>query len=214
MAGLRLGPLLRYVDWETAPRDRLGRGRPAVHRRGALRGRRAAARPAPSRSRATTTPWSRSTGLTPGHRRRRTRCCWTARSVWPLAGLPLPAEHDPHARHVPDDGPYGRLRLLPLGGRRPTGEHDPVGPDALDTLAARLAADPDGRAPRRAAAAGRPGVRGRDVRRDPRAGSRPAATCASRRATRSRTTRSTPASTTSPGSTPRCAGCCPPCPAA
>lgn len=48
----------------------------------------------------------------------------------------LRAERERRADARPD-----RLRLLPLG-RSPIGERDAAGPDALDTLAARLAADP------------------------------------------------------------------------
>ena len=66
MAGLRLGPLLRYVDWETGHRDRLGRGRPAVHGRSALRGRRGGHAPAPSQIAGHHYALVVVTGLTPG----------------------------------------------------------------------------------------------------------------------------------------------------
>ena len=59
MAGLRLGPLLRYVDWETRYRDRLGRGdRPCTAEVRCADGARRHV-PAPSRSPGTTTRWCR-----------------------------------------------------------------------------------------------------------------------------------------------------------
>ncbi len=64
--------------------------------------------------------------------------------VWPLPDSPFP----PSAIHSP--GPEGGLRVA-FGSCRwaapPAGGHDPVGPDALDALATRLAADPEGERP-------------------------------------------------------------------
>ena len=85
---------------------------------------------------------------------------------------PRPARRDrPPSPSAPAAGPH-----------RPPASTDPVGPDALDTLAARLAADPEAERPGRAAPAGRPGVRGRDVQGDPALARRPPRPDASRRA--------------------------------
>ncbi|WP_030325562.1 alkaline phosphatase D family protein [Streptomyces sp. NRRL B-3229] len=64
--------------------------------------------------------------------------------VWPLPDSPFP----PSVIHTPAEDAAVRVAF---GSCRwaapPEGEKDPVGPDALDTLATRIAADPDGERP-------------------------------------------------------------------
>ncbi|KAB1148745.1 alkaline phosphatase family protein [Streptomyces luteolifulvus] len=140
MAGLRLGPLLRYADGSTAT-VWVEASRPCT----------AEVRcPDGAQGSATTfqvaghhyalVPVS---GLAPG----------TARSyevfldgtrVWPLPDSPLP----PSVIRTPGEGDglrvaFGSCRWAAA----PADGHDPVGPDALDTLAARIAADPEGERP-------------------------------------------------------------------
>ncbi|NUK66522.1 alkaline phosphatase family protein [Streptomyces lunaelactis] len=139
MAGLRLGPLLRYVDWESggsatvwieADRPCTAEVRCADGTQGASRtfqiaGHHYALVPV--------------TGLTPG-----TATAYDVlldgRQVWPLEGSTFPASTI-RTPDVPSDGvtvSFGSCRW----SAAPAGEHDPVGPDALDTLATKLAADP------------------------------------------------------------------------
>ncbi|QKZ21887.1 alkaline phosphatase D family protein [Streptomyces chartreusis] len=140
MAELRLGPLLRYVDgstatvWVEASRPCAVRVRGADGSGGEARtfqvaGHHYALVPV--------------TGLTPG-----TTTAYEVHldgtGVWPLPGSPFP----PSVIRTPADGDPVRLAF---GSCRwaapPADEKDPVGPDALDTLAARMAADPDGERP-------------------------------------------------------------------
>ncbi|MFF8656136.1 alkaline phosphatase D family protein [Streptomyces huasconensis] len=161
MARLRLGPLLRYVDgsaatvWVETDRPCAAEVRCADGARGSARtfriaGHHYALIPV--------------TGLTPG-----TETAYEVRlddtgdgggagdaegngdadgtrTVWPLPGSRFPAST---IRTPAEDG-ADALRVT-FGSCRwaapPSGEHDPVGPDALDTLAARIAADPDGERP-------------------------------------------------------------------
>ncbi|NUP15855.1 MAG: alkaline phosphatase family protein, partial [Streptomyces sp.] len=140
MAELRLGPLLRYADgssatvWVEASRPCAAEVRGADGARGESRtfqiaGHHYALIPV--------------TGIAPG----------TSQSyevhldgtrVWPLPDSRFP----PSVIRTPSAG--GPVRLA-FGSCRwaapPAGEQDPVGPDALDTLAARIAADPDGERP-------------------------------------------------------------------
>ncbi|TQK44253.1 PhoD-like phosphatase [Streptomyces sp. SLBN-118] len=139
MAGLRLGPLLRYVDWETggsatvwveADRPctaeiRCADGAQGTSRTFQIAGHHYALVPV--------------TGLTPG-----TATAYEVvldgRRVWPLEGSGLPASTI-RTPDVPSDGvtvSFGSCRW----SAAPAGGHDPVGPDALDTLAAKLAAEP------------------------------------------------------------------------
>jgi phosphodiesterase/alkaline phosphatase D-like protein len=141
MAGLRLGPLLRYVDWESG-----GRATVWVE----------ADRPCTAEVRCAdgasgTSPTFQIgghhyalvlvTGLTPG-----TETAYEVLldglRVWPLADSRFP---DSTIR-TPDPGTSSPGVTLAFGSCRwsakPAGEHDPIGPDALDTLAAHLAADP------------------------------------------------------------------------
>ncbi|MFF1643524.1 alkaline phosphatase D family protein [Streptomyces sp. NPDC058246] len=141
MAELRLGPLLRYVDgssatfWVEASRPCTAEVRCADGARGKARtfqiaGHHYALVPV--------------TGLTPG----------TASSyevvldgipVWPLPDSPFP----PSVVRTPE-GDAAAVRVT-FGSCRwaapPEDEKDPAGPDALDTLAARIASAPEGERP-------------------------------------------------------------------
>ncbi|MGW5472859.1 alkaline phosphatase D family protein [Streptomyces chartreusis] len=140
MAELRLGPLLRYVDgstatvWVEASRPCAVRVRGADGSGGEARtfqvaGHHYALVPVTGLTPGTTTPYEVHLDGT---------------GVWPLAGSPFP----PSVIRTPADGDPVRLAF---GSCRwaapPADEKDPVGPDALDTLAARMAADPDGERP-------------------------------------------------------------------
>lgn len=135
MTGLRLGPLLRYVDgssatvWVEASRPCVAEVRCAGGGRGEARtfqiaGHHYALVPV--------------TGLTPG-----TASAYEVlldgAPVWPLPDSPFP----PSEIRTPAEGDTVRVAF---GSCRwaapPAGEPDPVGPDALDTLAARLATEP------------------------------------------------------------------------
>ena len=139
MAGLRLGPLLRYVDGTT--RDRLGRGRPPCDGRGPLRGRRRRQRPHLPDRRPPLRADPGRPASTPGTDDR-VRGAARRRAGLAAARTPpsRPARSAPRAPDASD-----RLRVA-FGSCRwaappAAGAHDPVGPDALDTLAAQLAAD-------------------------------------------------------------------------
>ncbi|MFF7314710.1 alkaline phosphatase D family protein [Streptomyces sp. NPDC008137] len=140
MAGLRLGPLLRYTDgssatvWVETSRPCAAEVRCADGAGGSARtfqiaGHHYALVPVTGLTAGTTTTYE---VLLDGTR------------VWPLPGSPFP----PSAIHVP--GPEEGLRVA-FGSCRwaspPAGGHDPVGPDALDALATRLAAGPEGERP-------------------------------------------------------------------
>ncbi|MFH8565121.1 alkaline phosphatase D family protein [Streptomyces sp. NPDC017988] len=141
MARLRLGPLLRYVDgsaatvWVETDRPCTAEVRCADGAGGSthtfqIAGHHYALIPV--------------TGLTPG-----TETAYEVRlggadgmgAVWPTPDARFPAST---IRTPAGDG-ADALRVT-FGSCRwaapPSGEHDPVGPDALDTLAARIAADP------------------------------------------------------------------------
>ncbi|MFI6372241.1 alkaline phosphatase D family protein [Streptomyces sp. NPDC050546] len=140
MAGLRLGPLLRYTDgssatvWVETSRPCSAEVRCADGAGGSahtfqIAGHHYALVPVTGLTAGTTTTYE---VLLDGTR------------VWPLPGSPFP----PSAIHAP--GPEDGLRVA-FGSCRwaspPAGGHDPVGPDALDALATRLAADPEGERP-------------------------------------------------------------------
>ncbi|MGP3771952.1 alkaline phosphatase D family protein [Streptomyces sp. SDT5-1] len=142
MARLRLGPLLRYVDEETAT-VWVEASRPCV----------AEVRCADGASGSAPTfqvdghhyaliPVS---GLTPGTETTY-EVVLDGGGVWPLADSPYP----PSTIRTPAYDTDTPVRVT-FGSCRwaapPADEHDPVGPDALDTLAARIAADPDGERP-------------------------------------------------------------------
>lgn len=207
MAELRLGPLLRYVDgssatfWVEASRPCTAEVRCADGSRGQARtfqiaGHHYALVPV--------------SGLTPG-----TVTAYEVllddTTVWPLPDSPFP----PSVVSTPE-GDDSAVRVT-FGSCRwaapPADEKDPVGPDALDTLAARIAAAPEGERPDVLLLLGDQ-VYADEVSKATRAWIAARRAWRIPRAIRSRTTRNTPACTTNPGSTPRSAGCCPPCPAA
>ncbi|WLW58641.1 alkaline phosphatase D family protein [Streptomyces sp. YU58] len=140
MAGLRLGPLLRYADgssatvWVEASRPcaaevRCADGSGGETRTFQVEGHHYALVPV--------------TGLTPGTSQPY-EVFLDGTRVWPLPDSPFP----PSVIHTPAEGNTVRVAF---GSCRwaapPAGEPDPVGPDALDTLAARIAADPEGERP-------------------------------------------------------------------
>ncbi|WP_060881959.1 alkaline phosphatase D family protein [Streptomyces scabiei] len=140
MTGLRLGPLLRYVDgssatvWIEASRPCAAEVRCAGGGRGEARTFQIA-----GHHYALVTV----TGLAPG-----TASAYEVlldgTPVWPEPGSPFP----PPEIRTPSEGDTVRVAF---GSCRwaapPAGEPDPVGPDALDTLAVRLAAEPDAERP-------------------------------------------------------------------
>ncbi|MER8220843.1 alkaline phosphatase D family protein [Streptomyces sp. NPDC094143] len=140
MAGLRLGPLLRYTDgssatvWVETSRPctaevRCADGAGGTARTFQIAGHHYALVPVTGLTAGTTTTYEVLLDDT---------------RVWPLPGSPFP----PSAIHAP--GPDGALQVA-FGSCRwaspPAGGDDPVGPDALDALATRLAADPEGERP-------------------------------------------------------------------
>ncbi|MFC9426737.1 alkaline phosphatase D family protein [Streptomyces sp. NPDC056987] len=146
MTGLRVGPLLRYVDgegagtatvWVEADRPAGAEVRCADGAGGASRtfhvaGHHYALIPV--------------TGLTPGTETPY-EVFFDGRRVWPPedSRFPPSAIRSPAAPSSEAGARPGELRVA-FGSCRwaspPHGEPDPVGPDALDTLATRLAADP------------------------------------------------------------------------
>ncbi|GAA2523022.1 MULTISPECIES: alkaline phosphatase D family protein [Streptomyces] len=143
MTGLRLGPLLRYVDgssatvWVETSRPGTAEVRCADGSGGTAGTFRVAGHHY---------ALVRVTGLTPGTATPY-EVFLDGTRVWPPAEESFPSL-PPSV--IPTPGPDGRVRIA-FGSCRwaspPTGEHDPVGPDALDTLSARIAADPDGERP-------------------------------------------------------------------
>ncbi|GAA5000133.1 alkaline phosphatase D family protein [Streptomyces siamensis] len=140
MAELRLGPLLRYVDgssatfWVETSRPCTAEVRCADGAHGSAEtfqvdGHHYALVPVD--------------GLTPGTVRTY-EVVLDGTTVWPLPDSPFP----PSVVRTPE--PDAPVRVT-FGSCRwaapPADEKDPVGPDALDTLAARIAADPDGERP-------------------------------------------------------------------
>ncbi|MFE9673081.1 alkaline phosphatase D family protein [Streptomyces sp. NPDC006259] len=140
MAELRLGPLLRYADgscatvWIEASRPCAAEVRCADGSQGTARTFQVAGHHYALVA---------VTGLTPGTATPYevfldgTRAWPPADSRFPPSVIPAPAE--------------GADVRVAFGSCRwaapPADEHDPVGPDALDSLAARIAADPDGERP-------------------------------------------------------------------
>ncbi|MDN3297175.1 alkaline phosphatase D family protein [Streptomyces ficellus] len=138
-AGLRLGPLLRYVDWDRGDRatvwvetdgPRTAEVRCADGAGGSVRtfqvaGHHYALIPVTGLTPGSTTSYE---VLLDGHR------------VWPPADWQYPAST------ITTPGPDTTGVRVTFGSCRwaapPAGGEDPVGPDALDTLASRLAADP------------------------------------------------------------------------
>ncbi|MGP4048042.1 alkaline phosphatase D family protein [Streptomyces sp. 2A115] len=148
MARLRLGPLLRYVDgssatvWVEASRPctaevRCPDGSGGEARTFQVAGHHYALVPV--------------TGLTPGTSSPY-EVLLDGATVWPLpdagvvggpGGFPPSVIRTPADEHEAVRVAFGSCRWA----APPAGEKDPVGPDALDTLAARIAADPDGERP-------------------------------------------------------------------
>ncbi|MFB7085812.1 alkaline phosphatase D family protein [Streptomyces sp. NPDC056296] len=140
MAGLRLGPLLRYTDgssatiWVETNRPCTTEVRCADGARGTTRtfqiaGHHYALVPV--------------SGLTPGTATEYEVLLDGAR-VWPPPDSPFPPS-------VIATSPADEGMRVAFGSCRwaapPAGEKDPVGPDALDTLSTRIAADPEGTRP-------------------------------------------------------------------
>ncbi|MEU8676144.1 alkaline phosphatase D family protein [Streptomyces sp. NPDC048560] len=148
MARLRLGPLLRYVDWESASSATVWveADRPCT----------VEVRCADGASGSSPTfavvghhyALVVVTGLTPG-----TTTAYEVllggRRVWPLDDSPFPASTITTPTLTAGETP-APVRIA-FGSCRwaapPAADRDPAGPDALDTLSARLAADPDAARP-------------------------------------------------------------------
>ncbi|WP_329036915.1 alkaline phosphatase family protein [Streptomyces sp. NBC_00178] len=143
MSGLRLGPLLRYVDWETGSRAtvwvettrpctaevRCADGAAGTSPTFAVQGHHYALVVVD--------------GLTPGSTTAY-EVLLDGRRAWPPEDSRFPPStiSTPAVPRPEDAGPvrvaFGSCRWA----APPADGHDPVGPDALDTLAVRLAADP------------------------------------------------------------------------
>ncbi|MGW5637615.1 alkaline phosphatase D family protein [Streptomyces sp. NPDC003832] len=140
MAELRLGPLLRYADgssatvWVETSRPCAAEVRGAAGAHGGTRTFQIAGHHY---------ALIEVGGLTPATTEAYEVFLDGAR-VWPLPDSPFP----PSVIRTPEAD--GTVRVA-FGSCRwaapPDGGHDPVGPDALDTLASRIAADPDGERP-------------------------------------------------------------------
>ncbi|MFD6420183.1 alkaline phosphatase D family protein [Streptomyces sp. NPDC060194] len=140
MARLRLGPLLRYVDWKSAgtatvwvesdrpatAEVRCEDGAGGEARTFHVAGHHYALVPVTGLTPGTTTPYE---VLLDGER------------VWPLPDSAYP----PSVIDTPEGGrPSARITFGSCRWAAPAADHghDPVGPDALDTLATRIARDP------------------------------------------------------------------------
>ncbi|MGW2725080.1 alkaline phosphatase D family protein [Streptomyces sp. NPDC001492] len=145
MAELRLGPLLRYADgssatvWVEASRPctaevRCGDGARGEARTFQVAGHHYALVPVTGLTPGTTTPYD---VLLDGTR------------VWPLPDSAGSARRfPPSVIRTPHDGDGVRVAFGSCRWAAPPADaHDPVGPDALDSLAARIASDPDGERP-------------------------------------------------------------------
>ncbi|MEO3973235.1 alkaline phosphatase D family protein [Streptomyces sp. CAU 1734] len=138
-AGLCLGPLLRYVDWEAGREATVwvetDRACTAEVRCADGAGGTARAFRVAGHHYALVTV----AGLTPGTTTEY-EVLLDGERVWPPPGSAFPPSVI-SSPAVPSAGvtvSFGSCRWA----AKPAGEHDPVGPDALDTLAVRLAADP------------------------------------------------------------------------
>ncbi|MEV0218098.1 alkaline phosphatase D family protein [Streptomyces sp. NPDC050704] len=148
MARLRLGPLLRYVDgssatvWVEASRPctaevRCPDGAGGEARTFQVAGHHYALVPVTGLAPGTTSPYE---------------VLLDGATVWPLPDAHAPGGHGgfpPSVIRTPaNDHETVRVAFGSCRWAAPAdGEKDPVGPDALDTLAARIAADPDGERP-------------------------------------------------------------------
>ncbi|MFB1048264.1 alkaline phosphatase D family protein [Streptomyces chrestomyceticus] len=141
MAGLLLGPLLRYVDeisatvWVETDRPcevhvRCENGAGGAERTWQVAGHHYALIPVAGLTPAGETPY---------------RVLLDGEQVWPQPGSRFP-ESTIHTPAAPGGDPGDQHLRVAFGSCRwaapPADAHDPVGPDALDTLAAALAADP------------------------------------------------------------------------
>ncbi|WP_328550507.1 MULTISPECIES: alkaline phosphatase D family protein [unclassified Streptomyces] len=143
MSGLRLGPLLRFADgasatvWVETSRPCTAEVRCADGARGESRtfqvaGHHYALVPVTGLTPGTTTPYE---VFLDGAR------------VWPLPDAPF-SSFPPSVIRTSLGGDELRVSFGSCRWATPAAdERDPVGPDALDTLAARMAADPDGERP-------------------------------------------------------------------
>ena len=140
MAELRLGPLLRYADGSTAT-VWVETSRPSTAEVRCADGTRAEARTFQvAGHHYALVPLA---GLTPG-----TETAYEVHldgtRVWPLPDSRFP----PSVIRTRADGDDVRVTFGSCRWATPAAEeHDPVGPDALDTLAARIAADPEAERP-------------------------------------------------------------------
>ncbi|WP_432054315.1 alkaline phosphatase D family protein [Streptomyces sp. bgisy022] len=141
MAGLRLGPLLRHVDGSSAT-VWVETSRPGTAEVRCADG--AGGRADTFRVAGHHYALVEVSGLTPG-----TAVPYEVHldgtRVWPLPDAPSPGL-PPSVIATPGRADEAGDTRIAFGSCRwaspPTGEHDPVGPDALDALAARIAADP------------------------------------------------------------------------
>ncbi|MGW7289720.1 alkaline phosphatase D family protein [Streptomyces sp. NPDC054847] len=140
MTGLRLGPLLRHVDWDTgtAATVWVETGRPCTAEVRCEQGGGGSSRTftVAGHHYALVTV----TGLTPGSSTAY-EVFLDGERVWPLADSP----HPPSTIRTPEV-PADSVRVTFGSCRwaaRPARGRDPVGPDALDTLAAKLASAPE-----------------------------------------------------------------------
>ncbi|MBM7438709.1 alkaline phosphatase D family protein [Streptomyces sp. HB132] len=143
MAGLRLGPLLRYVDWESGSRATVWveATRPCTAE---VRCADGAAGAAPTFAvQGHHYALVVVTGLTPGSTTPY-EVLLDGRRVWPPEDSRFPPSTI-STPAVPQPDEAGPVRVA-FGSCRwaapPAHGHDPIGPDALDTLATHLAADP------------------------------------------------------------------------
>ncbi|MFJ8135964.1 alkaline phosphatase D family protein [Streptomyces sp. NPDC096013] len=140
MAGLSLGPLLRYADgssatvWVEASRPctaevRCADGAGGTARTFQVAGHHYALVPVEGLTAGTSTPYD---VFLDGTR------------VWPLPDSPFP----PSVIHTPDADGTVRVAFGSCRWAAPAaGSHDPVGPDALDSLASRIAREPESERP-------------------------------------------------------------------
>ncbi|MFJ4919457.1 alkaline phosphatase D family protein [Streptomyces sp. NPDC088725] len=144
MTGLRLGPLLRYVDWDAGGTATVWveTERPCTAEVRCEDGARGTSRTFQVAGHHYALILV--TGLTPG-----TSTAYEVllddRRVWPPEDSPFPPStiRTPEVPATAVRVSFGSCRWAAPGGH----EHDPVGPDALDTLATRLATAPEAARP-------------------------------------------------------------------
>ncbi|MCS0638281.1 alkaline phosphatase family protein [Streptomyces sp. LP05-1] len=138
-AGLRLGPVLRYVDWDGGGRATVWveAGQPCTAEVRCPDGAGGSART--FRVAGHHYALVEVSGLTPGTATPY-EVLLDGERVWP----PADSRHPPSVIPVPEPGTDGaRVAFGSCRWAAPaSGHEDPIGPDALDTLAGRLAADP------------------------------------------------------------------------